>query len=144
MNTFVIKSDNGGLLVGRDTSVKINCNIGANDEYLYKKEIDKLNAICDSDLWPDMFMDLSLYRGNIPLYKEIIRRVGCPVGVVPSYLFNKSVIDKEVAKDILKRLADDGISFITLHLTADLVLLEIAKRRKIPITSRGGQYCFLI
>lgn len=138
MNTFVIKSFNGGLMVGRDTSVKVNCNVGANNEYLYKEEIDRLNAICNSDLWPDMFMDLSLYRGVIPLYKEIIRRFGCPVGVVPSYLFNDSVISQEVAKDILKRLADDGISFFTLHFTADLALLEIAKRRKIPITSRGG------
>ena len=138
LDTFMIKSRNGGVMVGYNTSVKVNCNVGANDYPLYIKEIEKLNTIQSSSIWPDMFMDLSLYQGATPLYKEIMNRFGGPVGVVPSYLLDKYKINKDSAKDILKRLADDGISFFTLHLTANLSLLNIAKYRKIAVTSRGG------
>ena len=73
-------------------------------------------------------------------YKDIIREFGCPTGVVPAYGFPSSrITSQQDALDILKMLADDGIAFFTLHLTANRDLLEIAKRtRKIPVTSRGG------
>ena len=103
-------------------------------------ERQRLIAILVSGQIPDTFMDLSIGRYDNPLYKDIIRIFGCPVGIVPAYLFNTSNrISNTEALTTIKQLADDGIAFITLHLTATKELLDIAtKTRRIPVTSRGG------
>lgn len=133
-------SANGGLAVGHNNPVRVNCNVGANSMLQMEYELKRLNAILKSEQRPDTFMDLSIGRYDNPLYKKIIELFGCPVGIVPSYLFTKPYrISKQEAIRIIKQLADDGLSFFTLHLTATKELLEIATRtRKIPVTSRGG------
>ena len=140
MNTVFLKSTYGGIEIGDSQSVRVNCNVGANtpEQMVYERE--RLKAIKDSCLLPDTFMDLSIGLHDEPLYKDIIREFGCPVGVVPAYGFpSYRITSQQDALDILKMLADDGIAFFTLHLTANRNMLEIAKRtRKIPVTSRGG------
>ena len=135
-----LKSSSGGLDVGESIPVRVNCNIGANNESQYEYERGRLYAIEKEAVHPDCFMDLSLGNFENPLYKDIINIFGCPVGVVPSYLFpNDKVINTQEAKDLLKHLADDGLSFFTLHLTATKELFNQAKlTRQIPVTSRGG------
>ena len=140
MNTVFLKSTFGGIEIGDWQSVRVNCNVGANTPSQMDYERERLRAIMDSNLLPDTFMDLSIGRYDEPLYKYIIREFGCPVGGVPAYGFPSSrITSQQEVLDILKMLADDGIAFFTLHLTANRDLLEIAKRtRKIPVTSRGG------
>lgn len=120
--------------------MRVNCNVGANTPEQMNYERERLKAIKESNQLPDTFMDLSIGHYDEPLYKYITREFGFPVGVVPTYGFPSSrIISQQDALDILKRLADDGIAFFTLHLTAILDLLKIAKRtRKIPVPSRGG------
>ena len=140
MNTVFLKSTFGGIEIGDLKSVRVNCNVGANTLEQIGYERERLKVIKDSKLLPDTFMDLSIGHYDEPLYKYIIREFCCPVGLVPAYTFPATLrITKEYALDTLKRLADEGLSFFTLHLTAKKDLLEIAKRmRKIPVTSRGG------
>lgn len=126
--------------IGSFCPVRVNCNVGANSLKQLSFERKRLSAIHDKPQWPDTFMDLSIGIQEEPLYKCIIREFGCPVGMVPAYTFPTSLpITKEYAIDTLKLLADEGLSFFTLHLTANKGLLDLAKRtRKIPVTSRGG------
>ena len=135
-----LKSHSGGIKVGESQPVRVNCNVGANtpDQIVYERE--RLQAIGESNLLPDTFMDLSIGQYEKSLYKEIVREFGCPVGVVPAYSFQTTLhITPKYALDTLRRLADDGLSFFTLHLTAKKDLLDLARRtRKIPVTSRGG------
>ena len=135
-----LKSHSVGIKVGESQPVRVNCNVGANtpEQIVYERE--RLKAIGESNRLPDIFMDLSIGQYEKPLYKEIVREFGCPVGVVPAYSFPTTLhITQEYALDTLRRLADDGLSFFTLHLTANRDLLDLAKRtRKIPVTSRGG------
>ena len=141
MSFFIhLKSSSGGLDVGEKFPIRVNCNIGANNESQYGYERERLSAIADEEFHPDCFMDLSLGSFERPLYKDIIDIFGCPVGIVPSYLFsNDKTINAKKAIDLLKRLADGGVSFFTLHLTASIELFNQAKRtRQIPVTSRGG------
>lgn len=135
-----LKADRTPVTVGTLWPVRVNCNVGANTPEQMGYERERLRAIKNSGLLPDTFMDLSIGHHDEPLYKNIIREFGCPVGGVPAYGFPPSRITaQQEALDILKILADDGIAFLTLHLTANRDLLEIAKRtRKIPVTSRGG------
>lgn len=131
-----LKSRNGGIDIGQNQTVKVNCNIGANNLTQYKQEIARLNVIKKSGIIPDSFMDLSLCSFNKPLYSYIDEIFEAPVGVVPTYQLKEY---KEVkALDLLKKYADDGIAFMTLHLTASVELYKKSQKRKIPITSRGG------
>ena len=135
-----LKSHSGDLKVGESQPLRVNCNVGANtpEQIVYERE--RLKAIKESNQQPDTFMDLSIGQYEKPLYKEIVSEFGCPVGVVPAYTFPTTLpITQEYALDTLRRLADDGLSFFSLHLTAKKDLLDFAKRtRKIPVTSRGG------
>ena len=135
-----LKSISGGLQIGEQTPVRVNCNVGANTMEQMTYERERLRAIKESSILPDILMDLSIGLYEEPLYKEIIRELGCPVGVVPAYFFPLTgKINKTIAIDTLRRLADDGLSFFTFHLTANKELFEIARHsRKIPVTSRGG------
>jgi phosphomethylpyrimidine synthase len=135
-----IQLKKNNLVVGSKAPVSVNCNVGINEEADRTYEIERLKAIKDNDCQPDTFMDLSIGQFNKPFYKEIQERFDCPVGFVPSYLFSPDKsISKQEAVDILKRLADDGIAFVTLHFTATKELYGLAKvTRKIPVTSRGG------
>lgn len=135
-----MKATSSHLEVGLNCPVRVNCNVGINSEAGRAYEIERLEAIKTCDIQPDTFMDLSIGFLDMPFYKEIQSRFDCPIGFVPSYQFpiDKSAT-KEAAIGIIKRLADDGIAFMTLHLTASRDLYNLAKAtRKIPVTSRGG------
>lgn len=140
MNPIII----GNIEVGRGAPVRINCNIGCNDLHGYVDEIEKIKAIQQSGCIPDMMMDLSLIKVDRPLYKVIIDKLGIPVGTVLSYIpFSKTNgLDWEVCKSYLIDLCQSGISFVTIHFTANDRLLKFAKRdRQMVCTSRGGGVC---
>ena len=48
MFSIHLKSRNGGIDIGQNQTVKVNCNIGANNLNQYKQEIARLNAIKNS------------------------------------------------------------------------------------------------
>lgn len=141
MPVVILKSTNNDKLeVGGKYPIRVNCNVGINNEAGRAYEIGRLDAIKNSEYVPDTFMDLSIGHYSKPFYKEIQESFDCPIGFVPSYLLpTDRAITKHDAVDFIKRLADDGITFITLHLTATGDFYNLAKAtRKIPVTSRGG------
>lgn len=130
-----------GLTIGHNAPVRVNCNVGCNCVGDYNLEVAKLKALQACGELPDMMMDLSLMRFDVPLYTIIRDDLRLPFGTVLSYYgFSK---DKGLVWDIIRdsflKLCDDGISFVTIHFTADMNLLIQAQiSRIIPITSRGG------
>ena len=72
--TIYLKSSNGGLSVGGDSHVRVNCNVGANTAGQMAYERERLASIRENGLLPDCFMDLSigssgsslLVRGRLP------------------------------------------------------------------------------
>lgn len=133
-----------GLTVGQGAPVRINCNIGCNSGTGYIEELKKIEAIKSSGFTPDMMMDLSLVRMPNPLYSVIREVLGIEVGTVISYLpfSKKGGLDWEVCRDYLLELCHNGISFVTIHFTANRDFFELAKStRKVPVTSRGGAMC---
>lgn len=124
--------------------VKLNCNIGCNSKATYYTELEKIRRIKKCGCIPDMMMDLSLYRAENPLYKQIQEMINIPVGTVFAYIpFSKgNGLDWKECQDYLIKLGKDKVNFVTIHFTANSHLLEIAKRdRHIPVTSRGGAMC---
>lgn len=133
-----------GLTVGQDAPVRVNCNIGCNSEDEYSKELAKIKAIKETGAVPDMMMDLSLVRMQKPLYLVAQEKLQVETGTVLSYIpFCKDKgLEWEICKDYLYELCDNGISFVTIHFTANNELLQLAtETRKVPVTSRGGGMC---
>lgn len=134
----------GNIDVGGDAPLRINCNIGCNSKSEYDIEKSKIQAIKNSGYIPDTMMDLSLVKTDVPLYKVIINELNIPVGTVLSYIpFDiRKGLEWEDCKKYLTELCEGGMSFITIHFTANENLLSIAKRdRGIACTSRGGGLC---
>ncbi|MBO7287767.1 MAG: phosphomethylpyrimidine synthase ThiC [Bacteroidales bacterium] len=130
-----------GLTIGGNSPIRINCNIGCNKIEDIESEISKLEFIQSCNELPDMMMDLSLIELEKPLYNYIKNKLGIPFGVVLSYRrFTKSRgYQWDEIRNAFFQLCSDGVSFITIHFTADLDLFYKARQiRKIPVTSRGG------
>ena len=130
-----------GLTIGGDSPIRVNCNIGCNKIEDIQSEISKIEFIQLCNELPDMMMDLSLIELEEPLYNYIKNNLGLPFGVVLSYhRFTKSKgYQWEDIRDAFLQLCYDGVSFVTIHFTADLDLFSRANQiRKIPVTSRGG------
>ena len=122
----------------------MNCNIGCNSKGAYYTELEKIRRIKESDCIPDMMMDLSLYRAEKPLYKQIQELLNIPVGTVFAYIpFSPGKgLEWNECRDYLVQLGEDKVSFVTIHFTANAILSKIAKRdRRIAVTSRGGAMC---
>lgn len=138
MDTITLKT---GLTIGEKSPIRVNCNVGCNRLADYQYEIDKLQFLKHQNIMPDVMMDLSLVACEHPIYETIRDELKLPFGTVLSYsCFNmRDGLLWSNIKPILLRLCDDGISFVTIHFTADSDLFEIANRdRLIPVTSRGG------
>lgn len=135
MNTFLLK----GLSVGYNAPLRVNCNVGVNIPSELSLEIKKIRKIFSKkEYTPDIMMDLS--TADLKLYNNILDEKKIPVGTVPIYLLNhKNIISDNELLDLIELQASNGIAFFTLHFTADLNLLRMAKYlRRIPVTSRGG------
>ena len=142
MKSFLLKTKSAFLGIGEKYPIRTNCNIGINEISCYEYEIDKINTIFQSkETTPDLMMDLSTISMKNPLYKYLIDNFEIAVGTVPVYqIFDerKGILKKKFL-DYLELLAESGMSFFTLHFTADIDIYELAKKtRGIPITSRGG------
>lgn len=132
---------NTGLNIGGDSPIRVNCNIGCNTLSGYNKEKEKLLTLREEGVLPDMMMDLSLAEHEKPLYLTIRDELNLPFGSVLAYhgFDRKNGLCWENTRFSLLRLCQEGVSFITVHFTADADLFRQAKtKRKIPITSRGG------
>ncbi len=130
-----------GLTIGGNSPIRINCNVGCNNISDIESEISKLKFIQSCNELPDMMMDLSLIELEEPLYNFIKDKLKLPFGVVLSYhRFTKSKGHQwEEVRNAFLQLCYDGVSFVTIHFTADLDLFYRATQiRKIPVTSRGG------
>ena len=136
----LLKGKNYPVFVGRGLGLKINTSIGINHNERYKDEVEKIHTIAKHSFKPDIMMDLSTTKISTPLYLNIIEKIGCPVGTIPHYLcFNsKKGIDKYELLETIEQQAQNGVSFMTLHVTADLRMAEKTYSRVIPVISRGG------
>lgn len=128
------------VLTGDGLGLRYNASIGMNTITGYDGEINKLRILRTHNHCPDIMMDLSTINIRHPLYLDIQEILGCPVGTIPYYscFHQKKGIDKHELLDRIQEQAENGISFLTLHLTADLDMAAQSLCRAIPIISRGG------
>ena len=108
------------VLIGRDFALKVNTNIGVSNSNNLRSEIKKLKYLCGSLFYPDTIMDHPIVKLKKPFWKVILEEFDGPVGALPHYLsFNENKgIDEVFFLEQLEEMAENGISFMTLHPTS--------------------------
>ena len=131
------------MIIGRNSLVKINANIGNSAvSSSIQEEVDKL-------LWAihwgtDTVMDLST-GANIHSTREwIIRNSPVPIGTVPIYQALEKVggrpedLTPELYLDTLVEQAEQGVDYFTIHAGVLLRYVPLTAGRVTGIVSRGG------
>ena len=134
--------------IGRGLRTKVNANIGTSGDFTrLEDEEQKLRVVQESGC--DTVMDLST-GGDIPaIRRALLARSTIPFGNVPVYEMMVDAarqgkpfvsLDAPQMLDYIRRQAEDGIDFMTIH--AGLTRKAIDKLKRRPrlagIVSRGG------
>ncbi|MBN1901754.1 phosphomethylpyrimidine synthase ThiC, partial [Candidatus Sumerlaeota bacterium] len=132
--------------IGKGLRTKVNANIGTSSEHCHlEEEIRKLEASIEAGT--DTVMDLST-GGNLDhIRKILIQRSPVPLGTVPIYQCVVEILgkgkqipelDESLILDTVRRHAESGVDFITIHsgLTMGAVQ-KMRKRRIMDVVSRG-------
>ena len=130
------------VLIGTNCLLKVNLNIGVSDENSYEDEIRKLTYISQLPYRPDSMMDHTIVNLKKPLWKSMIETFDGAIGTLPHYLpFSDTTgINECDFFDNILDMVKGGVSFMTLHPTADIEIYKraVASKRIVPTTSRGG------
>ena len=131
--------------VGRMFTTKINANLGRSVTHSEKgDELEKLKVALDAGA--DFVMDLSVASSEdeiAGIRQGMLDASPKPLGTVPIYetislLGDIPKMDPKFLIGVIRRQAEQGVDFMTLH--AGLLLRHIpnAMKRKMGIVSRGG------
>jgi phosphomethylpyrimidine synthase len=134
--------------IGKGMSTKVNANLGSSPD-LFDIDLEQEKTRVAIEAGADTIMDLSI-GGDITFFRrEILKNLTVPLGTVPLYeaaaemgFKAKSVIEMDI-KDylkVVKRQAEEGVDFMTIHSGVTLKSIESlnSQKRIIGITSRGG------
>lgn len=134
--------------IGRGLRTKVNANLGTStDKTALKTELNKLKVAIDSGA--DTVMDLSVGGNLEQIRKKILQNSDVPVGTVPIYEVaveafkkNKDILAFDLADilEVLRRQAEDGVDFFTIHAGVTKKSLAALKKKKrlLGVVSRGG------
>jgi len=130
------------LAIGSGVSTKVNANIGTSPSAgSFGGELRKAGAAVEAGA--DALMDLSVdCRGG--MRRRLLREFKVPLGTVPVYqVYARKGLDFTL-EDYLREVevqCREGVDFMTIHAGVTRKGVEYARKRIIPVTSRGG--CFL-
>lgn len=129
------------MAIGRASKTKVNANMGASPiSSGTDQEVEKLQW---AEKWgADTVMDLST-GGDLDACREaILENSTVPIGTVPIYsmIIGKKIedLDRELIMGTLKKQAEQGVDYFTIHAGIKRAHLKYVKNRVIGIVSRGG------
>ena len=139
-----INSKSKPLGIGKLMRTKINANVGTSRDFVdIEAEVKKAETA--EKYGADTIMDLST-GGDLDLTRRrIIDAVSVPVGSVPIYQAACEGIENMTSDDMfnaVRKHADDGIDFVTIHAGVTLSSFERLKNsnRILDVVSRGGAF----
>jgi phosphomethylpyrimidine synthase len=136
-----LRAGQGDVIVGPSALMKVNTSIGCSNLAAIGNEHRKIAEIGALEYAPDLMMDLSIVRTEVPLYKHIQEELGVPVGTLPHYLALApgSAASAQQILDEIEAQAAGGVAWMTLHVAVTREIYEIAyATRGTAMTSRGG------
>ncbi|MFA5554387.1 MAG: phosphomethylpyrimidine synthase ThiC [Phycisphaerae bacterium] len=140
-NKLHLKNNLKPIAIGRAVTVKINANLGASSARSgIKEEIEKMQTAINAGA--DTVMDLSTGCGLDEIRRQLLEHCTVPFGTVPIYqvIEGRSVedIDKDAILEVIKKQAQQGVDFFTIHAGLLREHLPLLKTRVAGIVSRGG------
>lgn len=140
-NKVALGYDLDPMCIGRASKTKINANMGASPVSSdTDEEVEKLKW---AEKWQaDTVMDLST-GGDLDATRDAIcRSATVPIGTVPIYsmIIGRKIedLDHPIIMDTVKKQADQGVSYFTIHAGILKDHVKLAKNRRIGLVSRGG------
>ncbi len=127
--------------IGRASRTKINANMGASPVSSgTDEEVEKLRW---AERWgADTVMDLSTGGDLDECRAAICRHATVPIGTVPIYsmIIGRRLedLDEQIVMDTLRRQAEQGVDYFTIHAGVLREHLPFIKNRLIGVVSRGG------
>lgn len=135
--------------VGEGLSTKINVNLGiSRDCPDVDKELEKVKEAIN--MKAEAIMDLSSFGKTEEFRRKLIDMSTAMIGTVPVYdaigFYDKELKDitSDEFLDVVRKHAQDGVDFVTIHAGMNREAMEIFKRnkRKMNIVSRGGSLMY--
>ncbi|MDD2245265.1 MAG: phosphomethylpyrimidine synthase ThiC [Dysgonamonadaceae bacterium] len=137
-----LKKNGEFLEAGYGRRTLINSLIGLNDTSEYEYELKKIIRISCMKEGPDLISDLSTkkIKRSEALWYKVIKETPFVSATLPIYLAknNNGIVDENELLEIVVEQMEYGVGLITIHPTANKEIFEEAKKRIVPITSRGG------
>ncbi|MEG0249250.1 MAG: phosphomethylpyrimidine synthase ThiC [Peptostreptococcus sp.] len=135
--------------VGEGLTTKINVNLGiSRDCPDVDKELEKVQKAIEMDA--EAIMDLSSFGKTKEFRQKLVNMSTAMIGTVPVYdaigFYDKELKDitSDEFLDVVRRHAEDGVDFVTIHVGMNREAMNIFKRnkRKTNIVSRGGSLMY--
>lgn len=135
--------------IGEGLSTKINVNLGISKDCCdLETELDKVRRALE--LKADAIMDLSSYGKTAEFRSRLVEMSPAAIGTVPIYdaigFYEKEL--EEISADefieVIRRHAEDGVDFMTIHAGLNLAAVDRFKKnpRLMNIVSRGGSLIY--
>jgi len=127
--------------IGRVLRTKINANIGTSSvRSSVKAEIEKMKVALEAGA--DAIMDLSTGGDLDDTREKLLAQCPAPFGTVPIYQViqgrNVEDINEKIIFDVLRKQAEQGVDFFTIHAGVLKEHLPLLETRIGGIVSRGG------
>lgn len=133
--------------IGEGLTTKVNTNIGTSPDHDdLEIELEKLRV--SLKMGTDAVMDLSTGGDIDRIRKTVLDHCTVPVGTVPVYQAaveasrrGESITDCSIENflDVVRRHAEDGVDFLTIHCgLVSRLAKEVARTRVAGVVSRGG------
>ena len=128
--------------IGEDLLTKVNANIGAAQKHpTIDGEFEKLDVALKAGT--HTVMDLSTGGDLTEIREMMLAKTTRPLGTVPIYEYMTLKIedfDIEGYLDVLRRQAQQGVDYFTIHAGILIEHLPLVRGRITSIVSRGGAY----
>ncbi len=136
--------------IGKGLRTKVNANIGTSSDYVnYEEELEKLKVAISAGA--ESVMDLSTGGDLDYMRRLVLKESNVMVGTVPIYQAaiesrrkGQPVIKmtKEEIFDTIRKHAEDGVDFVTVHCGVTLETMERMEKegRILGVVSRGGAF----
>ncbi|MFB6449098.1 phosphomethylpyrimidine synthase ThiC [Bradyrhizobium tunisiense] len=125
--------------VGSSHPTKVMALIGATHTRDAARQGEKLDALAAMPYGPDIVADLSLALLHPPIWQRALT-MGFATSSLPIYTVRRQegrVDPAELLEKAVEQL-EGGVGLLTIHPTARQDIIDLAKRRLVPWTSRGG------
>lgn len=135
--------------VGTGLRTKVNVNLGISGDLIDPEvELEKVRVALE--LGAEGIMDLSNHGKTQEFRKQLLEMAPVMIGTVPMYdaigYLEKALISitPQDFLDVVRRHAEDGVDFVTIHAGMNRCVIESFKEtgRLMNIVSRGGSLIF--